>query len=677
MKKMRFTLGKKIVVMILTMSIILCATALFISYRVNQNRTMTFYERLGHNVVATLAGQLNAEDLDRYYETLEMDERYYEIQEFIFDLVEASGVEYLYVVRPHDLGVTFLFDSDMEQGENGDYYSGGYCALGTYIEAQQGAYAESLDKLLDGEEVEPIVERDASYGWLMTTMTPVLHEDGSVAGYVMADISMDDVVKEQERFLLYSGGLLAVISLGFVVVYLLLIRRNFIQPIQELTAVAQSYEGGDDNKLFSQVKIRSNDELRTLADAFRMMLVEISLNNMEQQELALREQQLASELQLANQLNMSMLPKELPSREGGYPFVIQGKLYQGAELSCCFYDYFLLDKEHLCVLVGEVPGGGIPQVLYTVMAQATIKSQMRSGTSLAEAMTAANQQLHEMSGELSLNVLVGVLNGATGHFSCINAGQSDPLLMRSQDQYHWLGAFSYAPLGESENVVYQTMEMDLHQGDRLLFHTNGLDAIAGSDGKTFADERFCLSLNEKENRLADLERQLQCVTDAGKAYAKRMDGIGGYVLLAMEYRRRDRAQAHCLLTPGTAGGSKLVSFLRGQLEANQIQGSQMAKMLVLADELFVLCCRNTDSDSRLMAECAIPQGEDLAILRLKGNFRGRDPLEQTGDETFQHAAEFIRANCDRILFESDGSMDTVTVVKRLAVTAAAEREKQV
>src|SRR5699024_4482792 len=127
-------------------------------------------------------------------------------QKFIADLVESSGnVEYLYVVRPHGVGVTFLFDSDMEMGENGDYTSGGYCALGTYVELL-GGFAENLDRLLAGQEVEPIVQQDPSYGWLMTAMVPVLHDDGTMAGYVMADISMNEVMQEQRNFLLYTGG---------------------------------------------------------------------------------------------------------------------------------------------------------------------------------------------------------------------------------------------------------------------------------------------------------------------------------------------------------------------------------------------------------------------------------------------------------------------------------------
>lgn len=675
-RKIRFTLGKKIVVMILAMSVILCATALFVSYRTYQGRTTAFYQRLGHNVVATLASQLDPDELDYYYETLEMDERYYEIQGFISDLVENNGVEYLYVVRPHGIGVTFLFDSDMEAGENGDYSSGGYCALGTYTDLV-GDFAEHLEELLDGKEVAPIVQKDPSYGWLMTSMTPVLHEDGTMAGYVMADISMSSVIQEQQRFLLYSGSLLAVLTLGFVVVYLLLIRRGFIRPIQQLTTAAQGYEGGESKKAFSAVKIRSNDELRTLSDAFRMMLVEIDLNNMEQKELAVREQRLESELQLANELNVSMLPKKLPEREGGYPFAVQGRIYQGRELSCCFYDYFLLDQDRLCVLVAEVPGGGIPQVLYTVMAQATIKSQMRSGLPPAEAMTAANQQLHEMSSELCLNVLVGVLNGATGQFTCINAGQSAPLLMRSQDRYDWVRTLSYAPLGQNENVVYRELELELHQGDRLLFHTKGLDGIRGPDGRCFAEEQLRLTLNEGRSRQAELERQIQYVSDAGSAYAERPGEIGGYVLLSMEYRRRDRAQAHCVLSPGAGGNDRLLEFLRGQLEDNQITGGRMAKMLVLADELFTLCCRRTEPDSRIMAECAIPPGEGLAVLRIKGNFGGNSPLERLDGESAEYASQFLQKNCDRIFFESDGFLDTVTAVKRLETAKLSERERQI
>lgn len=663
-KKMRFTLGKKTVLMVLTMSVILCATALFISYRTYQERTTAFYEQLGYNVVRTLASQLDPDELDHYYETQEMDGRYYEIQGFIADLVGSSEVEYLYVVRPHGVGVTFLFDSDMEAGENGDYASGGYCALGTYTDLV-GGFAENLDKLLEGESVDPIVQRDPSYGWMMTVMVPVLHENGAMAAYVMADFNLEDMVREQQQFLLSTGGLLLVLTVVFAVLYLALIRRFFVRPVQQLTEAAQSYEGGENKKVFSGVKIHGNDELKTLADAFRMMLVEIEINNMEQQELALREQRLDSELQLANELNVSMLPKALPEREGGYPFAVQGSIRQGQELSCCFYDYFLLDRDQLCILVGEVPGEGVPQVLYTAMAQATIKSQMRSGLPLTEAVTAAGRQLHELSDSLCLHVMVGILNGTTGQFTCINAGLPRPLLMRGEDRYEWIKALSYAPLGQSENVVYQVLELELRQGDRLFFHTEGLDEIAGQDGRTFGEEQLRLTLNERQSRQGDLEVQLRYVSDAGTAYAERSGRIRGYALLGLEYRRRDRAQAHCILTPDAAGNQQLLEFLRGQLSENEVESQRLAEVMVLADELFTLCRRCAAPDSRFLAECAIPAGEDLLVLRLKGDLGGRDPLKDLEGGAACHAVEFLAKHCEQVFFEHGDSVDIVTMVRRI------------
>ena len=64
--------------------------------------------------------------------------------------------------------------------------------------------------------MEPIVQEDPAYGWLMTTVTPVLHDNGSMAGYVMVDISMGAVMREMRDFLLSCGGLLAAITLVFV-----------------------------------------------------------------------------------------------------------------------------------------------------------------------------------------------------------------------------------------------------------------------------------------------------------------------------------------------------------------------------------------------------------------------------------------------------------------------------
>ena len=670
-RKFRVTLGTQIVIMVLTMSVVLCATALFVNYHAYKNRMMGIYEEMGENLSRTLLSRVEPEELDRYYETLERDERYYEIQRFLIDLAENNDVEYLYVVRPNGAGVTFLFDSDMEVGENMDYLTGGYCALGTFVEVE-GGFAENLDRLLAGEPVEPIVQEDPAYGWLMTTVTPVLHDNGTMAGYVMVDISMGAVMREMRDFLLSCGGLLAAITLVFVGAYLLLARRGIILPIRQLTGVAESYTGGKDDLAMKRLNIKGSRELRTLADAFRFMLAEIRVNSLEQQELAAQEQRLANEVELARELNQAMLPKGLPERKEAYPFQVRGLTRQGGGTASCFYDYFMLDRNRLCVLIGETPGSGVAQALYTVMGKTTIKSHLVSGLSLTETMSAANRQMYEMGSELYLNVLVGVLDGTTGLFSCINAGQRDPLIMRSGDQYKWLDSFSFAPLGQNENVLYRGLELDLSQGDRLLLRTEGLDAIQGQDGRAFSDGQLRVILNEGKVREAELAPQLQLISQAGADYGAGGGRSKGYALLALEYLRRDAAQAHCVITPDAAGAAELEDFLRGQLQANRIDGRWAAQMLVLGDEAFALCRRGAEPDQRFLAECSVSREERTMVLRLNGSLNGRNPLDGD-DEGTRHAVNFIRKNCEYVSFEHGASKDTVILVRRLAREAGRER----
>ena len=155
---MRFSLGKKLTTLIVAMAVVLGLVAAVVSYRTFSDSMTEYYNRLGTNLVRTLASQLKAEDLDHYYETGEMDEAYYRTQSFIQDLVASNDVEYLYVVRPHGVGVTFLFDSDMEISAGGTYDEGGYCALGSYVDLV-GASPPTWTGCLPGRRWSPLSSR--------------------------------------------------------------------------------------------------------------------------------------------------------------------------------------------------------------------------------------------------------------------------------------------------------------------------------------------------------------------------------------------------------------------------------------------------------------------------------------------------------------------------------------
>jgi len=671
-RKNGFTLGKKIVLLTLLMCAILCAVSVFVSYTAYSRHMTEFLQRMGSNLNRVLESRITPEELDHYFESQETDDRYFEIQDLILDLVDNNDVEYLYIVRPNGVGVTFLFDSDMRANENGDYYAGGYCSLGTYVELE-GQFAEQLDNFLLGREIAPIIQHDAAFGWLMTVSHPVRHKDGTMAGYIMTDISMNDVVAAEQAYLLRIGLLLRVLTLGVMIAYLVFVRKSIIQPIRKLTDAARAYEGGENKARFANLQLNSRDELSTLAEAFRMMLVEIELHGKEQTELAVREERMESELRIATEINAALLPKALPEPKGGLGFGVQGRVEQSGELSGSFYDYYLLDRGRLAVVTGEVPDRGMSAALFMVVAQTAVKSQMRSGLPLVEAMTAVNRQLFEIGRGMALNALVGVLD-EDGVFSYINAGLRAPLLMRDQDRYEWIKSPVYAPLGQNENVVYQLKQVNLSQGDRLFFHTAGLGDIEGEDGKRFAEQKLQATLNLSRSRDLDLAGLLKYVGEEGRAFAKSLEDVKGFTAMALEYRRSSKNLAHCTVLADRKGAAKVTEFLKQQLLLNGLHRKAIAETAVLADEMFSLCCWSTADDRPITVECAMdPDGRGLT-LRMKGSFGGRNPLLAGEEGAAANAARFIRSGSRSVSFQRGELQDVLSVEKTLSEASYAESE---
>lgn len=668
-KKFRMTLGLKMVMLALLLSIALTGAAMIISYFVFFEMNIESYVNLGTALTTVMTNEVNVWELDQYFALIDLEDpersrsqfdpdlRYARVEDFLVELEKDRDTSGVYIGKAVDgLGLVIIFDSILDDG--GNVFAAGNTPLGTTYTS--GAFSKVFDDLLEGGRIDEIFDHD---DMVMTVSAPFYRSDRTPSGYyAFVDIPIRSIVDTQNIFAWSIFIVLGLLSVVFLAVYLLVIRKSFIKPMARITKAAQSCGEGAGSEAFEGLKVKGSFEFQTLSDTFCRMLRQIEENDRRQRDLAVREQKLQSEMGIANDLNMAVLPRELPWRGEEYPFRIQGLIRPGEGLNCCFYDYFLLSGDRLCVMVGEVPGGGVPQALYTVMAQAAIRSRLMSELPLGETMTSANRQLFEMGRDIYLNVLVGILDGTSGSFTFINAGERQPLLMRGMERYDWVEGYPSAPVGQNENVVYQEALIKLGQGDRLFFHTEGLDAALRQNGDPLDKKKLRMALNKKECREAELDRTLSEILAACREAAGGEAEVGCAVM-ALEYSRRDKEQAYCVLTADGGGASLLSAFLREQLEANDIVGREAARMMVLGDELFTLCRRRVNADGRMIAECSVRDG--AAVLRLRADFGGIDPIAEQSGEPSKNAAAFIERNCQHVSFEHGQSQDTVTLVKRV------------
>ena len=541
-RKVRWSLGKKLTGLIVTMCVVLGLLAAVVSYRTFSASMMEYYNQLGTNLVRTLASQLDADELDRYYETGEMDERYYEIQSFISDLVASNDVEYLYVGRPHGVGVTFLFDSDMETGESGEYEDGGYCALGTYVDLV-GGFADNLDRLLAGLDVEPIVQRDASYGWLMTAMTPVLHEDGTMAGYVMADISMNDVMNTRQTFLITLVGLLAAVAAVFLVTFLFILRRMVLHPIDLLTQATGDFIQSNEEELAAGTAtvnvppIRTGDEVELLADSFRKMEEDMISYIREFMKATAEKERIGAELNVATQIQADMLPRIFPAFPERQEFEVYATMNPAKEVGGDFYDFFLVDDDHLAVVIADVSGKGVPAALFMVIAKTLIKNHAQNRETPGEVFTQTNAQLCEGNDAgLFVTAWMGVLEISTGKFVYVNAGHNPPLLKRAGGQYEWLKSRPGFVLAGMEGIRYRENTLELMPGDTLYLYTDGVTEATSSAQELYGEERLQAALNEaSELPVSQLLPRIKNCIDTFVGDAEQFDDI---TMLGLQYHTR-------------------------------------------------------------------------------------------------------------------------------------------
>ena len=540
--KVRFSLGKKLAAIIILMGAVLSMTALVVSYETFSRSMMSYYNQLGGNLVRTLASQLDPAELDRYYESSEMDEDYYRTQAFIRDLVESNDVEYLYVVRPHGTGVTFLFDSDMETEESGGYADGGYCALGTYVDLV-GGFAENLDRLLAGQEVEPIIQQDESFGWMMTAMTPVLHEDGTMAGYVMADISMNDVMNTRQTFLIGLLALLAGLTAAFVVGFLLILRRKVIRPIDLLTQATGAFIQNNEEELAAgtaQVnvpQIRTGDEVEQLADAFRKMEEDMLAYIRSFMAVTAEKERIGAELNVATQIQADMLPRIFPAFPARTEFDIYATMDPAKEVGGDFYDFFLVDDDHLAVVVADVSGKGVPAALFMVIAKTLIKNHAQNRETPAEVFTHTNAQLCEGNDAgLFVTAWMAVLEISTGKLTYVNAGHNPPLLQRAGGSYEWLKSRPGFVLAGMEGMRYRENEMELNPGDRLFLYTDGVTEATDANKELYGDDRLQAALDRQGN--VPVRQLLTGIKESIDAFVGDAEQFDDITMLGLEYRER-------------------------------------------------------------------------------------------------------------------------------------------
>ena len=311
------------------------------------------------------------------------------------------------------------------------------------------------------------------------------------------------------------------------------ISANLTNSITMLIDKVSRIEG--DNLVFTWEE-RSGDEVQLLAESFCRLTKRLRLYVDDVIRTTAEKERMGTELSVATNIQANMLPSIYPPFPERTEFEIFALMTPAKEVGGDFYDFFMVDKRHLAVVVADVSGKGVPAALFMVIGKTLIKDHTISSIDLGSVFTEVNNILFSANGDgMFITAFEGVLDLYSGEFRYVNAGHEPPFI--SHD-----GVFVEKELDAGfvlagmPGMKYQCGSLFLNPGDKFFQYTDGVTEATNAHEKLYGMKRLENILNKSVDKIpCDVIRAVKEDVDAFVGDAPQFDDI---TMLCFEYKHR-------------------------------------------------------------------------------------------------------------------------------------------
>ncbi len=214
-----------------------------------------------------------------------------------------------------------------------------------------------------------------------------------------------------------------------------------------------------------------------------------------QKRLTKSRARIETELEMATQIQAGMLPGITPLFSNNERFDIFATMDPAREVGGDFYDFFLIDDDHLALVVADVSGKGVPAALFMMAAKSIIASNTMMGYSPAKVLEMTNEAICLSNPqEMFVTVWLGILDLGTGLLTASNAGHEYPAIKKG-DRFELYKDKHGFVLGGMEGVKYTDYTLQLEEGDKLFLYTDGVPEATDQRLELFGTERMLRALN--------------------------------------------------------------------------------------------------------------------------------------------------------------------------------------
>lgn len=483
------------------------------------------------------ANYVNADRLDAYMADGGTSEEYRESWDKLDKLCNGANVTFIYVIQPDLTDYAYIHFVFSTVNHNTDYtpYEAGYIRKTTneeYKMKYRALYEGTMDEALLFLQNKAFDKSE----FHLTAMISLKGDDGQTKGILCVQRQTDVLEIVRRGYVRNIMTAMLILTASVIFWEGTALSRGILQPVRIITeeAIRFARENTPAEKKLTET-IRKKDEIRVLADSIDTMEERIQSYVKDRMAYTAKEERMSAELDMAARIQSSRMPSVFPAFPDRNEFDIYAYMDPAREVGGDFYDFFLVDDDHLCLVMADVSGKGIPGALFMMISKFILQSNGRQNLSPAEILTRTNEAICDNNeNEMFVTVWLGILEISTGRMAAANAGHEYPAIKRPDGCFELFKDKHGFVIGGMEGVKYKEYELLFEPGSKLFLYTDGVPEATDAQNRMFGTDRMLKALNVAPDASPkDLLKNVQKAVDAFVKDAEQFDDL---TMMCMEYK---------------------------------------------------------------------------------------------------------------------------------------------
>ena len=521
------------IVLVITLFAFVVGAIGFVSFT---NSFKKEYSTTTYHMADTATSLVNGDHLFDYLTGLEMEE-YQRTKRYLENYCKRMAVSIVYVIMVEQNGFDYffsIFNCVNNEVDNTSYVP---WELGHRRQTTNEDYRQEYIKLYNKQApygtIYRINTKDGN-NWHITTLVPIMDSNDDVAGLLCIQRPINEIYKARIPYLItivISTIVLVFLASVFAVFFM---KKQLIGPIRKVSFEATRF--AQENKKGEELgDISSFEELANLAKSIDTMETDME-NYMENLTVITAEKErIGTELALASDIQTGSIPNTFPAFPDRTDFDIFASMDPAKEVGGDFYNFFLVDNDHLAMVIGDVSGKGVPAALFMMVSNILASVRTQTGGNPAQILEFVNDKICESNKlDMFVTIWLGILELSTGKLIASNAGHEYPAIMHAGGSFELFKDKHGIVVGGMEGVRYTDYEIQLSPGDKIFVYTDGVPEATDGDNNMFGVDRMLSALNLELD--ASPEKVLGNVRSAVDVFVKDAQQFDDLTMLCMQYK---------------------------------------------------------------------------------------------------------------------------------------------